>query len=211
MSTLGCVYNRIQRFSLGHLFTTRQFLGLGSRGAVDQSLYNLVKQREIIRVARGVFMRKGSPQPSVFAVAKIKAESFGKRIFTHGIEAARQLGFPLEAARDPVFAVDGRSSSFRFGDTIIRLIGLSPRNLIREDSLAGLVIRAMWQVGKGRMTPELVSRTYPNWGKVCPQLEQSAPFLPHWMNNLFNWARVEVRRWSGSLPRPYRDWAWILP
>ena len=126
MFTAARIRQLINGIRRGQLFTSRQFLFYGSRGAVDQTLYSMVKAREIIRVARGVFMKKGSPEPSALAVARVKAEAFGKRIFKHGADAASALGFPVEANQSPTFACTGRSSSFRFGDLVISLRGTSP-------------------------------------------------------------------------------------
>ncbi len=198
MSTAGLICTQINRIQKGVLFSTRQFLSLGSRGAVDQTLYNLVKAKVIMRVARGVFLRAGSRMPSAYEVAKVKAESFGKRIFTHGADTAHFLGFPVKNNQTPTFASTGRTTSFRFGDVVIRLIGTCLRKLHGEETLLGKVIRALWHIGKTDCTPDLVTQTYPAWSSVCGQLEIAAPFLPGWMNNLFYWGRTETRIYTWS-------------
>ncbi|MFY0104189.1 hypothetical protein ABTP95_20360, partial [Acinetobacter baumannii] len=81
MSTMARIRRLISSIQLGELFTTRNCLSFGSRGSVDQSLYSLVKSGTIVRVVRGVFMRPGSDMPTALQLAKIKAESFGKRIY----------------------------------------------------------------------------------------------------------------------------------
>jgi hypothetical protein len=193
MSTLAKVYQLIRKTKLGELFTTRHCLSFGSRGAVDQALYCLVKDGYIVRVARGVFMKKGSPQPTVLAVATIKAKSFGKRIAMHGSDAARALGFPVPANESPVFAVSGRSSSFRFGKIVIKFQGQSLRKLHGGNTLTGKVIRALWHLGKAAVNSELIGQTYHNWGKCCLQLKEAAGLLPAWMNEQFYWARTAGR------------------
>lgn len=183
----------IGRIAVGKLFTTRQFLACGSRGAVDQCLYLLVKSGEIIRVARGVFMRKGSPQPSVLSVARKKAAAFGKRIFEHGADTAVELTLLQSGNQTPVFACTGRSSSFRCGDATIRLQGTSPRKLHGEDCLVGRVIRALWHLGKESCWQALGHDVYPLWSKVYEDIKQAASLLPAWMNHELGWSRAEVR------------------
>jgi len=208
---------RIRRFirgiKLGQLFTTRQCLSFGSRGAVDQALYVLVNLGFIIRVARGVFRRHGSLPPTLLAVATIKAKSFGKRIYAHGADVAAVLGFPAPANTGPTFACTGRSSAFRCGDKVIRFIGTSPRKLHKRNSLAGKVIGALWHLGKQRATTEAVSQTYPLWSKVQEDIKAAAQFLPAWMNNLFYWGKKESRfgRHYSFTPSSSIDWAALFP
>lgn len=196
MSTLARIYHFVRKTKSGQLFTTRHCLSFGSRGAVDQALYSMVKTNFIVRVARGVFMKAGSPPPSILAVAQAKAKSFGKRIFIHGADAAKHLGFPVEANKNPTFASSGKSSSFRFGQIVIFFKGISPRKLHCGNSLVGKVIRALWHLGKKSAHSGLMSQTYSNWSKCCKQLQLAAGLLPAWMNNLFYWARSEERNKS---------------
>ncbi len=184
------IREHIKNIRQGALFTTRHFLGCGSRSAVDQALYNLVKARVIVRIARGVFMKEGSALPSVYEVAKIKAESFGKQIYQHGADAAYALGFPGRRNGSPTFVCSGRTSSFRFGDIIICLVGASPRKLCGQDSLAGKLIRAMWYLGKANCTATLLVQSYSAWGSASRELHAAAPMLPAWMNDLLHWLRA---------------------
>ena len=215
MSTASRIRGFIRRIKSGQLFSTRQCLLFGTRGAVDQALYALVKNNIIVRVARGVFMRRGSPQPTVFAVAKLKAEAFGKRIFQHGIDAACALGFPVKRNPEPTFATSGRSSSFRFGDVLIRFKGASPRKLLDTEPhpLPAQVVRAFWALGKENCTQDLVSRTYPNWGEACQKLEDLASLLPAWMNNLFYWGknRQRIRNKSAPMEPLFKDLRTLFP
>jgi hypothetical protein len=200
LSMLSRIRGYARGLRLGELFSSRRFLGHGARGSVDQAIYLLIKEREIVRVARGIFMRCGSPMPSVYAVAKVKAEAFGKRIFKHGADCGPPLGFPGAGNSGPTFACTGGSSHFLFGDVVIRFRGLSPRKLRGETSLAGAVIRAMWHSGKQQVDDSLVGRTYRKWSGAVDQLRDAAPMLPWWINGLFFWGRKNSRKGSVLLP-----------
>lgn len=186
------IIQTFNKLPLGQLLTTRELLGFGTRAAIDQTTYRLVKWGFIVRVARGVFMRRGSPEPSLLEVAKAKAMAFGKQIYQHGGNAANELGFSSQGNAEATFACSGRSSSFRFGEVTIRLVGMSPRKLAGGESLAGKVIRAMWYLGKDICTDDLYMRNYPTFGAVAKEIHQLAFLLPQWMNGLFDWARQEV-------------------
>lgn len=193
MSVQAHIIRAFNRLGIDELLTTRQLLGWGSRAAVDQATYQLVKSGWIIRVARGVFMRKGSRMPTVLEVAKAKAQAFGKQVYEHGANIAKQLGFAPREGRRTTFLCTGRSSSFRFGKIVIRFVGTSPRKLAGGDALSGKAIRAMWNLGKNTCTPEMLSSTYSNWGPAEEEIHELASLLPEWMNNLFYWGKREER------------------
>jgi len=60
-------------------FSTRDCLVYGKRSAVDQELYRLVKNGEIRRLARGLFVRDQKIEFSVFEIANLKAQAFGRK------------------------------------------------------------------------------------------------------------------------------------
>jgi hypothetical protein len=213
MFTTARIIQVINRLELGELLTTRQLLGLGSRAAIDQTLHRLVKSGFINRVARGVFTRRNSPTPTVWEVARAKAIAFRKQIYRHGADVAKELGFIQEGNQNPTFSCSGRSSSFRFDEVVIRLIGMSPRKLHNGDSLAGSVIRAMWYLGKAQCSTGLIAHTYSIWSEAIQEIQASASDLPHWMNNLFYWGKQEQRhcRSGGTLIPASIDMSEIFP
>jgi hypothetical protein len=108
MWTSACVKGFIHRLKDGDIFTTRDVIGCGKRSAVDQALKRCVADEIITRIARGVFMRdymRRFRNVSAEEVARIKAQSFRKSFLVD----------------NNTFRVDGRASSFAFGDTRIQL------------------------------------------------------------------------------------------
>ena len=57
MSTAQAIQNGIRKLPRGKPFTRARFLKYGSHGSVDRALSRLVGRGEILRVARGVFVR----------------------------------------------------------------------------------------------------------------------------------------------------------
>src|SRR6266850_5280382 len=76
MTTVEAIRNRINEIGMGEPFTSSQFNALGTRPAVDQALSRFVKQGEITRISRGVFVRPkrsryiGEVMPEPSKVAK---------------------------------------------------------------------------------------------------------------------------------------------
>lgn len=91
MWTTARIRRHIQRLDNAP-FSSRLFLNYGSRSAVDQAIWRLVKRGEIMRVARGLFIKPGAPHPSSFEIARAKAEAFGRIILRrHGPDIVLEL------------------------------------------------------------------------------------------------------------------------
>ncbi|MBX9687782.1 MAG: type IV toxin-antitoxin system AbiEi family antitoxin domain-containing protein [Candidatus Obscuribacterales bacterium] len=208
MSVAARIRKFLVRTEKGQLFTTRQFLGYGSRGAVDQTLYSLVKHGVIMRIARGVFMLAGSGLPSAFEVAKVKAAAFYKQVFQKDTDLASEFAAQNQDSAEYEIYTNGRSSSFRFLDKTILFIARSPRKLPQPETLSSQVVRTMWELGKAGCTQELIDRSYPKWSSACGELEKMASILPDWINRLFYWGRVRRR----NLPWEYKfDFRKLFP
>ncbi|MBY0357025.1 MAG: hypothetical protein K2W82_03410 [Candidatus Obscuribacterales bacterium] len=187
-------------------FSTRDFLRYGSRGAIDQTLWRLVKKGEIVRVARGLFIRKGAEKPTIKEVAEAKAKAFGRTIIAAGEEVAKKLGLiEAENISETVYAVNGRSSSFRCGEQVIKLQGTSPRKMGLRDDDVGEVIRALWHKGKAECRPEILKDATQFLNRRERQeLRDSEYLMPYWMQNLFLFFRKESPRLKKPAKNKYR-------
>jgi len=170
------------------LFTTRDFLSYGSRAAVDQALYRLVKQGEIVRLARGVF-RKGDckvSMPTAVQVARAKAQAFARNVFSHGFDAAYRFGLRKEGNKEPTFCTTGRSSTFMYGDTRIHFKGTSSRKVCLGNEQLALAIRALWQGGKASCNRLALSKVCQLLGRYeLRTMAKSAAQMPGWLWTVF--------------------------
>jgi hypothetical protein len=167
-------------------FSIRDFLRYGSRAAVDQVFYRLVKAGRIVRVARGVFIKNTAPYPHALTVAKVKAAAFCRAIASHGGRAAHILKMSDDKSFEHTFAASGRTSSFRFGTTTIRFIGTAARKLHLLDAPVGLAIRALWHLGRQACDRYAVSLATWSFGRTDRQLlRQSHHVMPDWMRSCF--------------------------
>ena len=137
----------------GKIFTTRDCLTYGLRANVDKTLSRFVMSGRIRRLARGVFAKDPFHRfkYSNYEIAKAKAESFGRRIFPHQSNVARECGFKGGEKDDTVFAIDGRSSSFKIGDKVIHLKEVLPRKRMLHGTFQGEAALSLWEFGKSSM------------------------------------------------------------
>ncbi|MEI8318755.1 MAG: DUF6088 family protein [Planctomycetia bacterium] len=176
----------------GSVFASADFLGMGSRSAVDVTLHRLVAQRKIRRLARGVYdlPRKhttlGPLLPSPESVAKTLARRDRTRLQPAGAFAANALGLTEQVPAKVVFLTDGPSRTVRIGATTIQLRRTTPKNMETAGRLSGMVIQAFRSLGKDHITPERIAhlkRTIP--AAKRRELLDDIPLAPGWMQPIF--------------------------
>jgi len=218
MWTAASVRRQIYNYIDNKPFSIRDFLNYGPRAAVDQVFYRMVKRGIIIRIARGLYIKDGAPIPSVQEVAITKAKAFHKTIAIHGSEAAHVLGIDnpasgLNPARnmmevfetlkrnaetnpEPIYAVGGRSSAFRYGDKVIRFKGTSPKLIAQGDDPVGLVIRALAYVGKEICDAYVASCAVRGFNiQQREKFRESTQYMYAWMHKCYtNIAKTHKQR-----------------
>jgi Family of unknown function (DUF6088) len=135
----------------GKIFTTRDCLAFGKRAAVDQALYRLVKMGWIRRLARGVFVKELGyiKDFSIFEIAKVKAESFGRRIVEQPLFVAEPRTENYgKRPKTAIFLIDGRSSSFHIEGREVQFKHVSPRKLKLAETPVGEAARSVWNLGE---------------------------------------------------------------
>ena len=93
MSISKEIEKKIKGLKRGKPFMSSDFLNLGSRAAVDQALWRLVKAEKITRIKSGVFVKPekniyvGEVLPGPEEVVKYFAQHSGNKIAINGAEA----------------------------------------------------------------------------------------------------------------------------
>jgi hypothetical protein len=189
MCTSSFIKRHILELPKGMIFSTRDLLNYGRRSAVDQCLYRLVKTGRIIRLAWGLFMTENSDNapPSSLQVAREKAKAFGKQILTDAIDTAKVLGLTAFGSNQSIaYAIQGHSSSFKYGQISIHFKGTCARKISLGDSAVGLAIRALWQMGRRDCNKLTIARATNQFSRVeRQQFRQSCHLMPAWMTNIF--------------------------
>jgi Family of unknown function (DUF6088) len=158
MTTVEVIRNRINEIGIGEPFTSSQFNALGTRAAVDQTLSRLVKQSEIARISRGVFVRPkksryaGEVMPEPSKVAQAIANARGETIQVQGA-AARLLGLTTQMPLQAVFNTSGPNRALKLGNLQPTLKHVAQRKLALAGKPSGLALSALWYLGKEQVTP----------------------------------------------------------
>ena len=153
----------------------------------------------LTKPTRGVFTRPqqsryGPVPPGVFELALAKAN--GAPIEIHGAEAARRLGLSTQTQVRPVYYTSGRSKTFQFGKLTVTLHHVSPRKLIAPGTTVGLVVSALWYLGKEEVTTEVLSKIKAKLSaEDFAALKAAAPKMPIWMSDaLHNFEKESTKK-----------------
>jgi hypothetical protein len=193
MSVSKEIEKKIKGFKRGKPFRSSNFLNLGSRAAVDQALWRLVKAGGITRIKSGIFVKPeknayvGEVLPGPEEVVRYFAHSSGNKIETNGAEAARRFGFSTQVSSQPVFLTNGPNRKFHLGNLHVQLKHVASRKMALAGRPAGEALSALWYLGRNEVTAE----TFEQIEERLPSNEFAAltnnkEIMPGWMRNALN-------------------------
>ena len=180
------IKSHIMQLPATQIFTTREVLQYGLRGAVDQALSRLVRAEEIVRLAPGVFVRDDSLKPSLYEIAKAKMTAWNKSLFTHAenLLISMQL-LPENEAAASVIAVDSHSSSFMTVAGRVHVKGIGNRRVRLSANVAGRIAYALWHLNQKVCTREHVSKATENLKRTEREdFRRAAAMMPAWLTKL---------------------------
>jgi len=182
----------IKKQGRGSVFVPVDFLGIGSRKAVDVAFHRLVRQGAVRRLARGIYdFPKEHPvlgplEPSAEAIARALAGRDRTRLQPAGAYAANTLGLSEQVPTKIVFLTDGPARTVRVGPTTIQLRRTTPKNMETAGRLSGLLIQALRELGQAHVTPARIAhlkRTIPFSKRK--ELLRDIRLAPAWMHSIF--------------------------
>lgn len=148
----------------GAVFTPADFLDLGSRASVDQTLSRLTDQGVIRRLARGIYdypktsPRLGRLSPDPVAVAAAIARKDGCVVQVSPARAANMLGLTTQAPAKAVYLTNGPSRTKQIGAQTIIMRNAAARNLVGAGKPTGAVFQALRYLGKDGVDASVVAR-----------------------------------------------------
>lgn len=199
MKEIELVKNQINRMSRGKPFSINT-LGQGASYAnIRQVLSRLVKSGEIMRATRGIYVRPkevpylGKVLPPSEEVVKAISKQTGEIITPHGAEAVRMLHLSTQVPMRPIYNTNGTSRKVKLGKQTITLKHVSPRKQVKPGTITGLVITALWYVGKSNITENMIKTlkerlNEQQFSEVLKYTNQ----MPVWMANAFKQYKSEL-------------------
>ena len=148
----------------GAVFTPADFLDLGSRAAVDQTLSRLADQGVIRRLTRGVYdypklsPRLGPLSPDTDAIAHAIARKDRHVVQVSPARAANMLGLTTQVPAKAVYLTDGPSRTKQVGRQTIVMRNAAAKNLVGADGPTGTVFQALRYLGKNGVDDSAVAR-----------------------------------------------------
>ena len=128
------------------------FHTLGSSEAIRLALHRLEKEKQIVRVAQGIYVRPliskylGEVLPSAEDVANGIAKRDRIRIVPTGVYALNALGLSTQVPMKLVFLTDGAARVVKIGKRTIKFKKTTPKNLLAKGKISSLVIQALREI-----------------------------------------------------------------
>jgi hypothetical protein len=170
----------------GGLLSPKEFLHLGSRAAVDQTLTRLTQEGRLLRVGRGLYAlpvqsRFGLRPPATELIVQAMEAAQGEVIVASGATEANALGLSTQVPVREVFLTSGPSRKLTLGARTVELQHAKRWLLALGKRPAGRAIRALSWLG-----PDLGPSALQILHTQLPREEWSAmrsarPLLPSWM------------------------------
>ena len=185
---------KIKKARRGSLFFADDFLSLGSAKAVSKALERLVQREELHRVARGIYSRLavdpilGALKPSTEAIAEAIRRRDKARIVPTGSLALNALGLSTQVPMNVVYYTDGSARKIDLGKRKIVFKKTTPRNLATIGKISTLVIQALKEIGKDKVTEAEIKI-------ILQHLQKEEPYRLEWDIKLApEWIRIIMRQ-----------------
>ena len=188
---------KIKKARRGSLFFIEDFLRFGNSIAVAKALERLVEKGDVTRVARGIYARLendpilGPIKPSTEAIAKAIAKRDKARIVATGSLAMNALGLSTQVPMNVVYLTDGAARKISLGKRKIIFKKTTPKNLSAIGSISKLVIQALKEIGKDKVTEDEIKIILEHLQKEDPyRLEHDIKLAPEWIRIIMRKALI---------------------
>ena len=169
--------------------TPKDFLDFGTREAIDQALYRLVKAGELRRVGRGLYRKPmiGEVHESLASVdldsaVAALARRYGVRMMPDGMFAANQLGLTNAVPAEAIYVTDGHSRTLKIDGRTVQFRHAGPQVMWWAGRPAGPVVQALRWLGRDAATDDHVISELQRRlsAEVKSDLVQNMRSLPGW-------------------------------
>lgn len=186
------------------MFNSTDFLGLGSRSALDQALSRLSRRGVIHRLAQGLYHYPRTNQkmgvvlnPLPDAVAQAVARKTGSRVIPSGALAANVLGLSTQVPTKAIYLTGGQPRKIRFGSQIIIFRYATPRTMAVSGKASAIVFQALRYLGRREVTDSVIRRLNRTLSSKDKQaLKKDIRHAVGWMKPVLN--RIVGKREGGE-------------
>ncbi len=131
------------------IFYRRDLLRYGKDNIVDGCIYRAIRSGEIIRLLKGVYIRRRVDgwKPTAKEISRVRAEMLGRIITEDADSDIKNISNPDHENDSLTFNTTGRSIHFNYDGQIIRFRETTARKIKLNDSRIGKAINILWYLG----------------------------------------------------------------
>jgi Family of unknown function (DUF6088) len=193
-SVINKIIKRIRGKGRGHVYTSIQFLDLGSRAAVDQAMSRLARRGLIRRLKPGIYdyprinpRLGGTLSPPQDEVAQAVAKKNSIRIQATGAQAANALGLTTQVPAKKVFLTDGKPRTVKIGKQTIVFRHATPKTMIHSGKPSKVVIQALRYLGQSGVNKSVIMKLRNTLSdKDKTDLIKDIEYAPDWLRPVVN-------------------------
>ncbi len=199
------IIEQSRHFPKGALLAPRSFLHLGSRAAVDQAFSRMARAGELVRVARGRYVRPrqtrfGARIPSPSELVEQLARATGEVVAPGGAAAAHGLGLTTQLPVRAVFLTSGATRELKLGNQTVELRSAPSWQLWGAGTREGDVLRALEWMGRGVVTHKTAKRAVERLEpEERERLMLACASAPSWLSRVVTGALFPSERESTTL------------
>ena len=170
----------------GGLLSPKEFLHLGTRAAVDQTLTRLTRVGTLLRVGRGLYAvpiqsRFGVRPPATQTIIQVMESAQGEVIVATGATEANALGLTTQVPTREVFLTSGASRTLHLGSRTVEFQHAKRWLLALGKRPAGRAIRALSWLGpeQGASALKVLHTKLPS--EEWMAMRSARQMLPSWL------------------------------
>ena len=193
-STHNQIEKAIKKKNRGKIIFSNDFSSCGTHLAVRHALSRLCQNGLIIRLSTGIYLYPkidkefglGILYPSLDTIAKSIAKKDKARIAPTGLYALNRLGLSTQVPANIIYLTDGSPRRIRIGKGKgILFKHTAPKNLAFKSDLAMLVVFALKEITRERVTQEHLDRLkYVLQQAPKEEILQDIKLMPAWIKSL---------------------------
>ncbi len=192
-STAAAVHEWIECTSPGTIFFLQDISVDGSEAAIRKIVSKLVKEKVIIRIAKGIYIYPkkdpllGTLKPSLEEVANAIARRDKIRLQPTSALALNKLGLSTQVPMKQLYYTDGTQRVIAIGKGTITFKQRSPKKVAQKSYLVALVIAALEELGVDGLTVEIKEKLKNTLAQEDKKvILEDALTAPAWVRKIIN-------------------------
>jgi len=190
-STEKQIEEHINKAQGGSLFYPADFENYGSTEAINVALHRLTKRKIIKRLAFGIYAKPsisnlvGEVYPTTEEIVKTIARRDNAKLLPTGAYAQNVLGLSTQIPMKLVYLTDGPARTLKLGKSTVVFRKASPKKMAMKGEISKLVVMALTDIGKDKLTSEEEVRILNMLVKEKPELiKADIRLAPRWIGEI---------------------------